>query len=41
MPSETREDYLIRVASLYYEQDYNQEQIAKMLLPHVLMCHAY
>lgn len=31
MPSENREDYLIRVASLYYEQDYNQEQIAKML----------
>lgn len=28
---ESREDYLIRVASLYYEQDYNQEQIAKLL----------
>ncbi|MCS6871952.1 MAG: sugar-binding transcriptional regulator [Anaerolineae bacterium] len=28
---ESREDYLVRVASLYYEQDYNQEQIAKLL----------
>jgi DNA-binding transcriptional regulator LsrR (DeoR family) len=29
--TENREDYLIRVATLYYEQDYNQEQIANML----------
>jgi DNA-binding transcriptional regulator LsrR (DeoR family) len=29
--SDSREDLLIRVASLYYEQDYNQQQIAERL----------
>ncbi len=29
--SGSREDLLIRVASLYYEQDYNQQQIAELL----------
>jgi DNA-binding transcriptional regulator LsrR (DeoR family) len=31
MALENREEYLIRVASLYYEQDLNQQQIAKLL----------
>lgn len=29
--SENREDLLVRVASLYYEQDYSQQEIAEML----------
>jgi DNA-binding transcriptional regulator LsrR (DeoR family) len=31
MSSESREDLLVRVATLYYEQDLNQEDIARML----------
>ncbi|MBX3080074.1 MAG: sugar-binding transcriptional regulator [Anaerolineae bacterium] len=31
MPTESREDLLVRVATLYYEQDMNQEGIARML----------
>ena len=31
MPTESREDLLVRVATLYYEQDMNQEAIARML----------
>jgi deoxyribonucleoside regulator len=31
MASESREDLLVRVASLYYEEDYSQQQIANQL----------
>lgn len=31
MPYENREDLLIRIASLYYEHDYSQQQIADLL----------
>jgi DNA-binding transcriptional regulator LsrR (DeoR family) len=31
MPTESREDLLVRVATLYYEQDMNQEAIARLL----------
>jgi DNA-binding transcriptional regulator LsrR (DeoR family) len=31
MSAESREDLLVRVATLYYEQDMNQEQIARLL----------